>query len=58
VLRARIKALDRLIEWWSKAEEVMRYELNAPERENLTRQRDALKLDLQQLSKQRDGAGN
>ena len=58
VLRARIKALDRLIEWWSKAEEVMRYKLNAPERENLTRQRDALKLDLQQLSKQRNGAGN
>ncbi len=52
VLRARIKGLDKLIEWWKKAPEMMRYELRAPEVEDLERQRADLQEQLRRALRQ------
>lgn len=52
VLRAQIKGIDKLIEWWKKAPEMMRYELRVPEVDELTRRRDDLREQLRRAMSQ------
>jgi len=58
VLGKRIDAIKKLLEWWKKAPEMMRYEIRVPEPEQLEQQLEQLKYQQQQARKQRDGAGN
>jgi hypothetical protein len=58
VLGKRIDAIKKLLEWWKKAPEMLRYELQVPEPEQLEQQLEQLKYQQQQARKQRDGAGN
>ncbi|MEY4533821.1 MAG: hypothetical protein RLZZ246_139 [Planctomycetota bacterium] len=57
VLGKRIDAIKKLLEWWKKAPEMMRYEIRVPEPEQLEQQLEQLKYQQQQARKQRDGAG-
>ncbi len=58
VLGKRIDAIKKLLEWWKKAPEMLRYELQVPPPEQLEQQLEQLKYQQQQARKQRDGAGN
>ena len=58
VLGKRIDAIKKLLEWWKKAPEMMRYEIQVPPPEQLEQQLEQLKYQQQQARKQRDGAGN
>jgi len=58
VLAKRIDAIKKLLEWWKKAPEMLRYEMQVPEPEQLEQQLEQLKYQLQQARKQQNGAGN
>ncbi len=55
ILGQRINAIKKLLEWWKKAPEMLRYELNVPPPEQLEQQLEQLKYQQQQARKNRDG---
>jgi hypothetical protein len=58
ILGKRIDAIKKLLEWWKKAPEMLKYEIQVPPPEQLEQQLEQLKYQQKQARDQRNGAGN